>query len=233
MGAWKATPFGQVIIVSEWFGKQVFSIGIIGGGRGGQGLLRFFGESSVARVVFMVDPNPSAPGMVEARQRGVRTYTDDEEATRGDLPDFLFDSSGDPDLEGRIRQRLRGTSTMLVTPLTSRMMVDVLNENAARMRDEISQVVTTIKNDLSSSLDASNSIVSRINSIMSNMQMLALNASIEASKAGVHGRGFSVVAEHLGKSVEAVRNLTEEINLVNQNIIQVSHRSDQVLDKLK
>jgi hypothetical protein len=33
--------------------------------------------------------------------------------------------------------------------------------------------------------------------------------------------------------VEAVRNLTQEINLVNQNIIQVSHRSDSVLEKLK
>jgi methyl-accepting chemotaxis protein len=65
------------------------------------------------------------------------------------------------------------------------------------------------------------------------MQMLALNASIEAAKAGVHGRGFSVVAEHLGKSVDAVRNLTQEINQVNQNIIQVSERSASVLEKLK
>ena len=223
----------QVVIVSEWFGKQVFTIGIIGGGRGGQGLLKFFGSSTVARVVFVVDPNPSAPGLVEARQRNIRTYTDDEEATRGELPDFLFDSSGDPELETRIRQRLRGTATMLITPLTSRMMVEVLAENSAQMREDISEVVSGIKNDLASSLDASNSIVSRINSIMSNMQMLALNASIEASKAGVHGRGFTVVADHLGKSVEAVRNLTQEINLVNQNIIQVSHRSDSVLEKLK
>jgi len=76
-------------------------------------------------------------------------------------------------------------------------------------------------------------VVSRINSIMSNMQMLALNASIEAAKAGIHGRGFSVVAEHLGRSVEAVRNLTQEINQVNQNIIQVSERSASVLEKLK
>jgi methyl-accepting chemotaxis protein len=49
----------------------------------------------------------------------------------------------------------------------------------------------------------------------------------------VHGRGFSVVAEHLGKSVDAVRNLTQEINEVNQNIIKVSERSASVLEKLK
>ncbi len=219
--------------MGELFGKEVFTIGIIGGGRGGLGLLKFFGTSSVARVVFMVDPNPSALGIAEARSRGIRTYADDEEAMRGELPDFLFDASGDADLETRIRQRLRGTSTMLITPLTSRMMVEVLTENNARMREEISEVVSTIKSELSTSLDASNSIVARINSIMSNMQMLALNASIEASKAGVHGRGFTVVADHLGKSVEAVRNLTQEINRVNENIIHVSQRSDTVLEKLK
>lgn len=219
--------------MSEWFGKQVFTIGIIGGGRGGLGLLRFFGRSNVARVVFMVDPNPNAPGVLEAKAKNIRTYTDDDEAVRGELPDFLFDSSGDAALEARIRQRLRGTATMLITPTTSRMMVEVLNENSALVREDVSAVVATIKTDLASSLDASNNIVSRINSIMSNMQMLALNASIEAAKAGIHGRGFTVVAEHLGKSVEAVRNLTQEINHVNQNIIQVSQRSDTVLEKLK
>lgn len=219
--------------VSDWFGKQVFTIGIIGGGRGGLGLLRFFDSGTVGKVIFVADPNPSAPGISEARQKGIQVYHDADEATRGDLPDFLFDSSGDAELETRIRARLRGTSTMFLTSLTSRMMVEVLAENASRTREGISQVVSTIKDDIASSLDASNSIVSRINSIMSNMQMLALNASIEASKAGVHGRGFTVVADHLGKSVEAVRNLTQEINHVNQNLIQVSHRSDSVLEKLK
>jgi methyl-accepting chemotaxis protein len=222
-----------VSIVSEWFGKQVFTIGIIGGGRGGLGLLKFFGGSTVARVIFLVDPNPAAPAIAEARQMGIRVFHDDDEATRGDLPDFLFDSSGDAALETRIRARLRGTATMFLTSSTSRMMVEVLAENAAQTREDISQVVSTIKDDIAASLDTSNSIVSRINSIMSNMQMLALNASIEASKAGVHGRGFTVVADHLGKSVEAVRNLTQEINNVNQNLTSVSHRSDSVLEKLK
>jgi methyl-accepting chemotaxis protein len=113
------------------------------------------------------------------------------------------------------------------------MMVDVLNMNAEGVREDISGIVGTIQSDLARSLGTSTSVVSRINSIMSNMQMLALNASIEAAKAGVHGRGFSVVAEHLGKSVDAVRNLTQEINQVNENIIHVSEHSASVLEKLK
>jgi methyl-accepting chemotaxis protein len=219
--------------MSEWFGERVFTIGIIGGGRGGLGLLKFFGNTKVTRISYVVDANGSAPGIVEAHDQGIPTFTEVDSALRGDLPDFLFDTTGDAGVETRIRERLRGTPTRLITPLTSRMMVDVLNMNANAVREDISGIVGTIQQDLSRSLETSTSVVSRINSVMSNMQMLALNASIEAATAGVHGRGFSVVAEHLGKSVDAVRNLTQEINQVNQNIIQVSERSASVLEKLK
>jgi len=219
--------------MSEWFGEKVFSIGIIGGGRGGLGLLKFFGNNRVTRVSLLVDANDSAPGILAARDLGIATFGDVEAALRDNLPDFVFDTTGDENVEVRIKERLRGTSTRWITPVTSRMMVDVLNMNASAVRDDISGIVGTIQEEPRRSLDTSTSVVSRINSIMSNMQMLALNASIEASKAGVHGRGFSVVAEHLGKSVDAVRNLTQEINQVNQNIIQVSQQSAGVLEKLK
>ena len=223
----------QVVNMSEWFGEKVFTIGIIGGGRGGLGLLKFFGNNKVTRVSYVVDGNGDAPGIVEAHRQGIPTFTDADAALRGELPDFLCDTTGDGALEKRIKERLRGTDTRLITPVTSRMMVDVLTVNANGVREDISGIVGTIQEDLGRSLDTSTSVVSRINSIMSNMQMLALNASIEAAKAGVHGRGFSVVAEHLGKSVDAVRNLTQEINEVNQNIIKVSERSASVLEKLK
>ena len=222
-----------MVIVSDVQKTSGFTIGILGGGRGGAGLLDLFGENRVARVTFVVDPNPAAPGIMEAKRQGIPTAMDFENAFLGGLPDFLFNVTGDPDLDVRIKERLRGTDTVLVAPGTSRMLVAVLQENSREVRDEVTEVVTGIQKELAESLDASANIVSRINSIMSNMQMLALNASIEAAKAGVHGRGFTVVADHLGRSVEAVRNLTQEINGVNQNIIQVSKRTESVVEKLR
>jgi len=219
--------------MNEWSEGRVYTVGIIGAGRGGMGLLKFFGSNRVTQVKFVVDANEAAPGLEQARARNIPTFADAELAIRDVLPDFLFDSTGDAQVAIRIKERLRGTPTMLFTPLTCRMMVQVLEMNAQTVRADISEVVGSIQGDLGRSLDTSTSVVNRINSIMSNMQMLALNASIEAAKAGIHGRGFSVVAEHLGKSVDSVRNLTLEINQVNQNIIEVSKQSALVLEKLK
>jgi methyl-accepting chemotaxis protein len=222
-----------MVSVSDAQGMNNFTIGILGGGRGGSGLLDLFGENRVARVTFVADPNQAAPGILEAKRQGIPTAHDFESALLGGLPNFLFNVTGDPDLEIRVKERLRGTDTVLVAPGTSRMLVAVLQENSREVREEVTEVVAGIQKDLADSLEASSNIVSRINSIMSNMQMLALNASIEAAKAGVHGRGFTVVADHLGRSVEAVRNLTQEINAVNQNIIQVSKRTESVVEKLR
>lgn len=219
--------------VSDWFGSHVFTIGIIGGGRGGNGLIQFFSHSHMAKITFVVDADPNAPGILAARQAGIRIFSDAMEALRSERPEFIFDSTGDEALDAQIRQLIQGTETRLISPATSRMMVRVMDENSNRIREDVSGVVGTIKHELADSLEGSKNLVSRINSIMSSMQMLALNASIEAAKAGVHGRGFAVVADHMGKSVETVRKLTQEIDGVNANIIQVSEEIDSVLEKLK
>lgn len=219
--------------MNDWARSHVFTIGIVGGGRGGSGLLQFFGHTEMARVVFLVDADPNAPGILAAREAGVPTFTDAAEALRMSRPEFLFNATGDEALSGQMQELVKGSDTQIVAPSTSRMMVRVMEENSHRIREDVSSVVGTVKNELTDSLEGSRNLVGRINSIMSSMQMLALNASIEAAKAGAHGRGFAVVADHMGKSVETVRKLTQEIDGVNAKIIQVSQEIDSVLEKLR
>ena len=107
------------------------------------------------------------------------------------------------------------------------------DENLEGLRTDLTGSLTKIRSEIGSSLDGSRNVVSRINQIMSSMQMLALNASIEAAKVGVHGKGFMVVADHMTKSVESVRNLTKEIEALNLRINQVSTKIDSTLGRLK
>ncbi len=213
--------------------QNLVTIGVIGGGRGGMQLFGFFDSSRLAKICFVVDKNLSAPAMAAAKTKRIPVYTDFEQALSQQSVDFVIETTGIAGFDQRLAERLKGTKTEILTHGMARLMIQVMAEHRQHTQDEVAAIVLPTKERLATGLQGSQSIVKEINQVMSSMQMLALNASIEAAKAGAHGRGFAVVAEQMGKSVETVRMLTQQIEGVNANIIQVSDQVESILEKLK
>ncbi|MDQ8021468.1 MAG: PAS domain-containing methyl-accepting chemotaxis protein [Moraxellaceae bacterium] len=87
--------------------------------------------------------------------------------------------------------------------------VDVMHELARHMQEAVQGIQA-----LDQQSQAIGSIVSAIRGIADQTNLLALNAAIEAARAGEQGRGFAVVADEVRQLAARTSQATEEITQV-------------------
>ncbi|WP_039054800.1 PAS domain-containing methyl-accepting chemotaxis protein [Enterobacter sp. Bisph1] len=90
-------------------------------------------------------------------------------------------------------------------------------ENSIRMIDKIAQGMGAVSTDVSQLNNQSDSIdgmVETIRSFAMQTRLIALNAAIEAARAGTFGRSFAVVAAEVRTLAASVSSATEEIERV-------------------
>ena len=106
------------------------------------------------------------------------------------------------------------------------------SKTAKKGTDETEKMVELV-NEVSQNSGKIAEISSLIEEIAQQTTMLALNASIEASRAGEAGRGFSVVATEVGKLADRSSQSVKDIGSLTNDAIEKANDSVSRMDKVK
>jgi methyl-accepting chemotaxis protein len=146
------------------------------------------------------------------------------------------------ELSGKIENVSSKTGEISVIANSTKLSIDkgvssmqLLNVKTRSTTEITSRIINNIE-ELEEKSRSINSIVGAINDIASQTNLLSLNASIEAARAGAAGNGFQVVAEEIRnladqsmKSVREIEKLIKDIQEGTRNAVNTANEADSII----
>lgn len=204
-------------------------LGVVGGDDEVRRLLSLAVHSREVRLAFVSDLNPDAPAMVEARRLGLPAYNDVGEALQFEPADMVL-VLGPKEQAERVR-RIKGNHEVL-GERAGRMFLEMIRGRETRSDREALTELSQIRREIDKSTRDVSKTLHGIEKISNELEVLAINAGIQASRAGEFGKGFAVVAGEVKSTARVARDLAGDIDRVIGEISTMSERIEQALKKV-
>lgn len=110
----------------------------------------------------------------------------------------------------------------------------IINDDAIELNKVESYFsdIDRVFSELMLSVDTINKMVGVVRDISAKTDLLALNASIEAARAGQEGRGFAIVAHEVArlaeKSQESIHKVEQASDMLQEKVHLLSERLDDI-----
>jgi len=137
----------------------------------------------------------------------------------------------------RISKDAKSTANLAVESRNDIDKMDNTMQNLKQSTSYISSKLSVIHNKS----NKISGIITTINKISEQTNLLSLNAAIEAEKAGEYGKGFSVVAREISRLADQTANATQDIEFmvkemnesVSQGVVEMNRFGDEVLGSVE